>query len=443
MGRVYPYEKIWWLNPIIVFGLLMGVIIAGTSAVSEQNYLTFYNVNKFIDGINIYFAVFASLAFMFGCFMSRVLFKDLRRTEVLFEDFQRHSSLCTKIVYLLFTFTMFGYFMSFLSLMNNGANILIFYEVIKGEAGAIYQLKHNMLTKTAGVTSFTNFGIPFIILAAYYMYFNRNRIIKVMIITIILLTIFRALFFAERLALLEITIPYLIVYVILRVTKKGELRNINLIPVILVPLIVVLFGIGEYFRSWTNYYQYVYPSYFDFLFIRLSGYYVTALNTGFMYLTQFNFGYMPFPYFTLEWLWKFPLMPGGVYESTWNVSPTFLFQNELETTGNPEFNNPSGLLLPFHDFGFLGGIVFWVFMGVITGGLYALFVKGYPFGMLLYPIWFLGITEVPRYFYFGSGRFFPAWVFIVIVTLIFSFNRKVIANPIFKKSMLKEEQLIT
>lgn len=309
-----------------------------------------------------------------------------------------------------------------ITLYINGASVSIFIDVLKGKQDAIYNIKHNFLTKVAGVTSFTNFGIPFMILAAYYNFHHRKRHIKLLMLIVICLGIFRAVFFAERLAILELFIPLTIVYVFMRVKIGKPLRFYKLIPVGGFVFVFLLFAIGEYFRSWANYYQFIFPSYFDFITTRFFGYYVTAINTGTLYVTELNT--IPFPYFTIEWFWKLPLLSENIYYNIWSFSPQNTIENLLYTKGNPEFNNPSGLLLPYLDYGIIGGCVFWIILGVLTATLYQFFVKGYLLGVLLYPAWIIGITEIPRYLYFVSGRFFPAFVSIVLITLFITYIRK-------------------
>ena len=58
---------------------------------------------------------------------------------------------------------------------------------------------------------------------------------------------------------------------------------------------------------------------------------------------------------------------------------------------------------PVVDFGILGGLLYWGFMGLVLGYLYSLYLCKHPLGMCIYPVFYLALTEVPRYL--SSTRF--------------------------------------
>jgi oligosaccharide repeat unit polymerase len=414
--------KIWWLNPATIFFIIMSFVFLGVFLVSDRNYQIYYNTNKYVDSETIWYSILATISFIVGIVVTIILLNRLEVSTTFYREIKQGNRLYRKIIYLLFFFTLFGYFAWAFMLYRNGAPISLFLDVLSGEENAIYILKHQYLTKVAGITSFTNFGIPFIILATYYNFYNKRKLISRLMVIVFVLSILRAIFFAERLAILELLIPATVIYVLLKLKSGKPPKYYRLYPVFGFLFVFLLFAAGEYFRSWANYYQFVYPSYYDFITTRFFGYYVTALNTGTLYVSNLNV--LPFPYFTLEWFWKFPLIGEDSYLNLWHVSPSDLIQNMLYTRGNPEFNNSTGLLLPYLDYGVFGGSVFWVVLGILTGLLYLFFMKGYLLGALLYPAWILGITEIPRYLYFVSGRFFPTWMTIVFLALFIAYLRK-------------------
>ena len=57
-------------------------------------------------------------------------------------------------------------------------------------------------------------------------------------------------------------------------------------------------------------------------------------------------------------------------------------------------------------------------IGVIAGLLYRLFCHGSPLGLLVYPVFFVGLVEMPRYVYWGQGRATYAWLAIAIVLVL-------------------------
>jgi hypothetical protein len=147
---------------------------------------------------------------------------------------------------------------------------------------------------------------------------------------------------------------------------------------------------------------------------RLSGYYITALDNGaglvhgWGNLAAVN---------TADWFWRFP----------WEIGQTFLARvldlnlkddSWLYWNATPEFNNASGIFMPFVDFGKAGGVLFWFLFGLLTGVIYRGFVYGSFAGMLLYPSWFTGVLEMPRILYFCEARYFPVMVICLILIFV-------------------------
>lgn len=419
--------SLWWLNPTYLFLLVMGVVILGAYLIPAASYESFYRVDKFINGDNIWYSILPAVFFVAGTMLARITTKGMAPTAVFEKSVLQREGFVRFCIGLLFVFTMFGYMAWFLIMVRNGLSVGLFLNVLRGEPGAIYQITHNFEMIT-GVTSFTNFGIPFTILAVYYMCLHRRLNYIPMLAVISMLTLFRAIFFSERLAILEIMLPALIVFIAMQLKSGRKLPLVRLYPLFAVGGLIVFFGLSEYFRSWTSYYVNIYPSFWEFMVTRFFGYYVTAMNTGTLYIEQLGFQSLPFPYFTWEWLWNFPGISGQAYQGAFGVAPGTELTNTLETLGNPEFNNPSGLLLPYHDYGLAGSLVYWLIIGFFSGLLYTWFQKGHTFGMILYPIWMVGIMEVPRYLYFSSGRFFPCWIVLLIFALVIHYNKRKIPS---------------
>jgi hypothetical protein len=73
----------------------------------------------------------------------------------------------------------------------------------------------------------------------------------------------------------------------------------------------------------------------------------------------------------------------------------------------------------------LGGLVYWALMGLLTGYLYRLYLRKHPLGMCIYPIFYLTISELPRYIYWSEGRAFPAMAYLLlsVAVLLYSARR--------------------
>jgi len=72
--------------------------------------------------------------------------------------------------------------------------------------------------------------------------------------------------------------------------------------------------------------------------------------------------------------------------------------------------------MPLFDFGPVLGLLCWTILGANQRYLFRLFALGRVGGLLLFPIWFTGIVEIPRMFYWGDSRFFVVMVGGLIMT---------------------------
>jgi glucose dehydrogenase len=110
----------------------------------------------------------------------------------------------------------------------------------------------------------------------------------------------------------------------------------------------------------------------------------------------------------------------------------------LESGANVEFNNADGMLFPLMDFGTAGGLLYWVVIGVICGVVYQLFRRKQLAGLLLYPIVFLGLLEIPLALYWSEGRSFPALFMLVTVALLLPLVRR---QPHWKISLIANQRV--
>jgi hypothetical protein len=95
-----------------------------------------------------------------------------------------------------------------------------------------------------------------------------------------------------------------------------------------------------------------------------------------------------------------------------------IYLDILTQHATPEFNNSSGLAAPFTDYGTVGAFVYFLAAGVVMGLIHRAFRESSPFGILLYPLLFLGIVELPRYLNWSQGRVFPALVAAIVIATI-------------------------
>jgi membrane-associated phospholipid phosphatase len=212
-------------------------------------------------------------------------------------------------------------------------------------------------------------------------------------------------FNAERLALLEPLIAFLIVQLFFgaKLSYKSKIISLVVFP--------TLFAAFEFTRSWVAYYGSHYDgSFWDFILIRLLAYYATGLNNGFLLLD--NLGPGPrFPFYTFNFLFQIPPLHQLLnFQEILGYEPFDGLRSFLRVHGNPEFNNPSGFLVLVMDWGWLisAGVLFLV--GFMLGIIYKRAIESDLLAILTYSTLFIGIVEMPRYFYFSTGRAFPIYL---------------------------------
>jgi hypothetical protein len=279
-------------------------------------------------------------------------------------------------------------------------------ELVMGSQTAMFTLRET-LNRIPGVTSLMSLQSLLAVTIVGYKGLTGTHAPKLYTRALAIvagLCLLRAWLWSERLALIEFVVPVIVVALARFEPPRGRT---SFRPLVLAPLagLVALFAfflVGEYFRSWQHYQHTFAGSFPEFIATRLAGYYATALNNGAAVITLLE----PFeaPTMTAQWFYKFPfwqfVAPSWSYES-------FDVMSFLEAYLNPEFNNMSGIFLPLADFGPGIGIAFWMGLGLITGLIFNSFALGGITGFILYPVWFTGLIEMLRIFYWGETRFFP------------------------------------
>jgi hypothetical protein len=89
-----------------------------------------------------------------------------------------------------------------------------------------------------------------------------------------------------------------------------------------------------------------------------------------------------------------------------------------------EFNNADGMLFPLMDFGAPGGLIYWAAAGLVCGWLYERFRRMDLSGLLLYPVIYLALLEVPLTLYWGEGRAVYSLSLLSATPLVFWFVRR-------------------
>jgi hypothetical protein len=248
---------------------------------------------------------------------------------------------------------------------------------------------------------------------------------------VLLLGMARAFFLTERLAILELIIPAVgILAMHLAKRRAAASRLVAAAPFILMPAVMAVFGAFEYSRSWAFYSQHTHGSFVQFVVDRLAGYYATAYNNGQLAL-MYASGGSRLPYGSIEALWTAPGMSQiDLYGRLTGHTEPNDFGTVLTQHGNPEFNSPGGLAVPFVDYGTVGGLLFLFLAGLTLGVAYRSWRDGELWGALVYPVALTGLFELPRYLYWGQGRVAPAFVALFLVAWLAGRRRRAAAHVV-------------
>jgi oligosaccharide repeat unit polymerase len=408
-----PAELAWWLHPIPIFVLLNGFTGLGAYLASSDTYLRLWKTPKYITDDIMMITIGLIIAFCAGVGLA------LGNQPAYHSKSEWQGSVSFPQALLLFKVSFWLCIMAYgvwVSIaISRGLGLSVFKSIFTG-GQSIYTFR-DFFETMPGITTGTQFGIATVILGTLIGAAAGWKIVRFKLTVVFLLAVVRALLYSERLAFLELIVPFLVLWLAQPAAWTGRraLRTlIRIVPVLGVATAYIVFTVFEYFRSWSIYYSARESSLFTFGLWRLLGYYVTSANNSAFLIASLR---QPLgaPYFSFYFLWHLPMLSDFAHDVfSWMHFDYVVFMNLLRAGANPEFNNPGGLLSPVIDFGVLGGLLYWAVMGLITGYLYSLFVRRHPLGMCLYPVCFLTLTELPRYIFWGGGRAFPALAFLLL-----------------------------
>ena len=311
---------------------------------------------------------------------------------------------CKYLDYLFFI-VLIAYFLWFGGLLTDPSLLI---DAMMLQKGAVYKIRTEFTT-IPGVTTLTQAGMVYVI---FFHEISKEKLQKrhwYFLYMIYILTLFRAFVWSERLALIEVVVISAVFFG----AKYYNKAIIKFMPLIGIFLLFFYFSITEFFRSW-NFYQSHYDSLFDFVFHRISEYYVFALNTGFGILETHSSTASNAPYYSLEWLYQFPIIGAPIYDFFNPSDPTKEF---LNLYGDPELNNVSGLATIVFDFGLLGSALYISVLGYLFGAAYQGYINKIGILRFYYPILFVSLVELLRIPYLTLSRSVAAVIVLSIFIL--------------------------
>ena len=415
----------WWLRPTVILLLVTGTTLLLASWQNEVAY-ELYGMLKYIETWHLGLAVLFFAAFGTGSYLGKASTNTDQPPKSL------NPLVIRRWFYLCVGLTIFGYLVWFAVGFKNGATPGMVLDVLRSDNPEFVDLiRKEYFPTIPGITTCTQFGLPAMLLGLW-LYFLDDRRAIYGVLAVGSLALVRSLIFSERSAVIELGVPSTVLVLRLFVFCKGEktwLRKVGILAPIMAPLLLaILFGAFEYVRSW-RYYVDQFDSYPQFVVWRLSGYYTTSHNNGSMALETNPT--RPLPFYTLRPFWEFPgvaASPFG-YEKLTGIDPMEVHTSMLENYGNPELNNEGGLFQPMLDWGLPGALLFWVGYGFLASRLYQLYLRGSLSGILLYPVFFYSLLEIPRVMMICYTRLTPTLITIVAVIVTASLASKSEHSP--------------
>lgn len=276
---------------------------------------------------------------------------------------------------------------------------------------------------TPGLTSLANVAPAFFSIYAVRAMDQHPhrppRALHVLVTTLVLLTVFRVYVWSERLAMIEMAVPFGLMIGRWTCQRSGAgwalIRSAG--PYAAIPLLVLFFGLAEYARSWSAGDYQNQLGFWEFAIGRFASYYYTSLNNGAGLLATTDWPTFEFEY-TLEWLHRAPLGLGKPFSELVGFNGA-RFDFYLSTYQDIEFNSPSGVFAVIADLGLQGAVAYTFVVALVAGLAFRAYREERLIGLLAYPMFFITFMEIYRYPYLGQPRAFTwalgmllAWVVV-------------------------------
>lgn len=402
-------RSVWWTTPLGSLVLVVPLSLAVAVQIPDSDYRLFYKVPRVISGSQS--AVFLAAAGMLAVGTLLPLAARVRSAPRSWVALPLGSlAVLRKAERIAFWLTALGYLLLGALGAARGATPALLINAVVSQDNYGGQLK-TVFAPVAGVTSLTQVGIAYVVVAGLLLCHGRSTALVRRLVIVLVLGLMRSFLLTERLALLELIVPLVAIGATRLRSRPRRGGWLPYAPVLAIPLLLVVFGAFEYSRSWQYYRGRTTHSFPLFVVNRLAGYYATSYNNGALQLDHLTSGRLP--YDSIQSFWTAPgIAQLDLYHSLTGQNGGDLLTNVLSQYGNPEFNNPGGLAVPLVDFGTIGGLLFFLAAGIAIGFVYRGWRSSEPLGLLVYPVLFTGLLELPRYLYWTQGRVFPALVFL-------------------------------
>lgn len=423
--KVLPLRIHWWMNPIWPTLLLMSPLIFYALSTGSDQY-SVWRVQKYFD-IDIAIIIsFGVIALVTGVMIALAGGSKGRVSS--FSISPDVAVTLDRLSRVGFGFVVFSYICWIALAIRGGLSLQHVIGVVDLEQGAVGRLK-DVSSPVGGLTTFTQLGSVVVVLELLLLRIGMRKHRRLIIVVVLLATM-RALFYGERLSLIEVVLPLTIICIL--VPKNGGRpwsdRLGRFAPVMALPALWIVFAIFEYSRSWLSYRNRFDGTYPEFVTQRLVGYYVTALNNSALFVEKMPL-YGKSMFYSFSGVWDAPGASlligvpriGDVSNRTW-------WRYTLTSEGNPEFNNPGSFGVTFAELGWIGNFAFWLPMGIVLGLIFNSLRRGRIAGIVALPCVYVGLIEMPRIIYWTQGRFVPTAGFLLLTAYLANRRRKETAS---------------
>lgn len=403
----------WWIHPSWALLLLTGSMAALSIALPASAYAV-WGSPKFLDPTLSMMLLVGLAATFFGITLTSG--HAARGGSVTLHFTDEQIGFLSRAYKVLLALTLVGYALWIGSAVSQGATFSDLSAVLSRQEGALSTLK-DASAPIAGLTTLTQFG-PLAVTVAVLLRRLRNRGGSG-IVAILLLSAVRTVFYAERLALLEVLVPLILAFALTTGNTSKWRGLIRAAPLLIAPLIWMLFAISEYARSWVVYQRVTSAPFYDWVTLRLVGYYTTSFNNSALFASLHEHSGSVVPYFSVEAFWNAPLISAVVSPPSIMGIPAESWWNYVLTAhANPELNSVGSFLVTQGEFGTVGMILFWFTAGMLLGAIFSAMTKGSLPALLAYSGLFIGILELSRFIYWTQGRATP----IILGVLVLAFG---------------------
>ncbi len=419
-ARRLPALGAWWLSPVGALVIVGPASLFGAWAIGDARYRSEWRTPKALTGSFAVLLLAGLVAILLGAAWMQLRSSSVWRGRWPDLDDDARAVLHRAGTWT-FRATIFGYLA--LTAIGIGRGVSPITLLTSLVTFSTTDDMKSSFAPIAGVSSFTQVGIAHVVIGGLLVRSRRagrsaaDRRVRRRLVVLLGLALLRSFLLSERLAILELAVPLLSIAA-LRLSVHGRAavrRRVRWAPAVLLPALFTVFGAFEYTRSWKYYSAHGGGSFWDFALVRFAGYYATAYNNAAIAQAHAVFpGRLP--YWVIELFWTAPgISQLGLYERLSGGDAGQAFGDAITAYGNPEFNNPGGLGVPFIDLGPVGGVLFLLGLGLLSGWCWSSLRGGRPAGMLLYPVFLTGLFELPRYLYLPEGRVLPALVVLILV----------------------------